>query len=142
MVSNISAAMLDTPMSEFITALQKSFGQTAGDSYVISAHVHWIVTSNNDTAETLRDGPAFWNPYDMSVLTKTASIGHKIFVLINKMITTTPPDAFRNSIQLPTMISVKQRNPHVGPIALGSIPSGGAVNATGHLAGRKLNSSA
>ncbi|MCJ1273887.1 hypothetical protein MMC21_001680 [Puttea exsequens] len=88
-LSNISVAMLDTPMPDYISALQWTLGKRDyNDSHIISArNITGTVTTYNDTAETLRHDPAFWVPYQGAyngdASTETGPYGQNIGLLAN-----------------------------------------------------------
>ncbi|MCJ1280682.1 hypothetical protein MMC21_008512 [Puttea exsequens] len=86
-LSNSSAAMLDTPMPEYITALQRNLGkEDSSDSYIITADVSGTVTSYNHSVETHRSDPAFWRPFEADgakVISQTSSNNQSISLLVN-----------------------------------------------------------
>ena len=67
MLSESSTAMLDMPMPEYVNALQqKLLNLNNAGTFIISATVHAIVTTNNDTVEAHRNDTVFWDSFESS----------------------------------------------------------------------------
>ena len=61
LLSNTSSARLDCPVPEYLQELQGQM--TIGETYTLTADVHGVVTTYNDSIETHRDDDNFWNYY-------------------------------------------------------------------------------
>lgn len=61
LLSNTSSARLDCPMSSYLQELQ---GEMAvNEAYTLTADVHGVVTTYNDSIEAHRGNDSFWNYY-------------------------------------------------------------------------------
>jgi len=60
-LSNTSSAYLDVPMPDYMQSLQTQLDETS--SFKLTAQVHGTVTSYNDSIETNRNDPGFWDQF-------------------------------------------------------------------------------
>ncbi|KAI4159057.1 MAG: hypothetical protein LQ342_006903 [Letrouitia transgressa] len=60
-LSNTSSAYLDTPMPSYMQSLQTQLDETK--YFILKAQVHGTVTSYNDSIETDRNDPGFWDQF-------------------------------------------------------------------------------
>ncbi|KAL8747612.1 MAG: hypothetical protein Q9190_000547 [Brigantiaea leucoxantha] len=61
LLSNTSSARLDGPVPAYLRELQGPM--KVDEAYMLTADVHGVVTSYNDSIETLRNDDNFWNYY-------------------------------------------------------------------------------
>ena len=62
-ISNVSSAFLDVPLLEQVISLQQSLTKDITGSFMLTADVHAIVTTYNNSIEESRDNDAFWDFY-------------------------------------------------------------------------------
>lgn len=75
-LSNVSAAALDAPMPDYVTAIQRTLG--VDESLYVTANVHATITTYNNSIESQRNDEDFWEYY--KTLSEVSSLSDKRLV--------------------------------------------------------------